>query len=130
MVCRASNVTPNRRKVLVVDDSDSIRAQVVSVLAAEYDCIEAVNGAEGLSRALKEAPDAIVTDLEMPVLDGVGLLRMLRSNAGLRAIPVVVVTSVTDVAQVNLCRSLGCSAFVLKPVDGTYLRSKLAQLLR
>ncbi len=123
-------MTPTRRKVLVVDDSDSLRAEVVAVLAAEYDCIQAVNGAEGLSRALKEAPDAIVTDLEMPVLDGVGLLRMLHSNPACRAIPVVVVTSVTDVAQVNLCRSLGCSAFVLKPVDGSYLLSKLSQLLR
>lgn len=120
----------SRRKVLVVDDSPAVREQVVAWLQAEYDCIEATNGAEGFSRALKEAPDAIVTDLEMPVMDGVGLLRMLHSNASSQAIPVLVITSVTDVNQVNLCRSLGCSGFVLKPVESEYLLTKLRQLLQ
>ena len=118
-----------RRKVLVVDDSESVRSEVVAWLQPEYDCIEATNGAEGFKRALDKAPDAIVTDLEMPVMDGVGLLRLLHSNACSQAIPVLVITSVTDVAQVNLCRSLGCSGFVLKPVESKYLLTKLRQLL-
>lgn len=118
-----------RRKVLVVDDSPAIRSELLAWLAPDYDCIEAANGAEGFSRALKDCPDAIVTDLEMPVLDGVGLLRMLHANPASKAIPVLVITTVTDVAQVNLCRSLGCSGFVLKPVQSEYLLSKLRQLL-
>jgi two-component system chemotaxis response regulator CheY len=118
-----------RRKVLVIDDSAPIRAEVLAWLAPVYDCIEASNGAEGLSKALNEAPDAIVTDLEMPVMDGVALLRMLHATPACQAIPVLVITTVTDVAQVNLCRSLGCSGFVLKPVECEYLLAKLRQLL-
>ncbi|MBS1148577.1 MAG: chemotaxis protein CheY [Myxococcaceae bacterium] len=127
--CCEVPVPPARPKVLVVDDSAAVRAEVLGWLRADYDCLEATNGAEGFRCALEQAPDAIVTDLEMPVLDGVGLLRMLHANPASRAIPVVVITTVTEVEQVNLCRSLGCAAFVLKPVEGAYLLAKLRQLL-
>lgn len=118
------------QKVLIVDDAATIRSQLTSVLTRDFECITAANGHEGLSLALSHKPDAIVLDLEMPQLDGVGFLRTLRSDQRTASIPVVIVTTVTDVERVNECRILGCAGFVLKPVTGDYLLAKLRQLIR
>ena len=118
-----------RRKVLVVDDSATVRAQVVQILSASYECVEAQDGRDGYDRALKERPDAVVADLEMPQMDGLGLLRALRQNPQTQTLPVVIITTVTAVEAVNQCRALGCAGFVLKPVQSEYLLAKLRRLL-
>jgi len=122
-------MTTKRRRVLVVDDSATIRAQVVQVLGEEFDCIEAEDGQAGLAKAQAERPDAVVCDLEMPNLDGIGLLRGMREDPRTRTIPVIIVTTVTAVDRVNECRSLGCAGFVLKPLQKEYLLAKLRQLM-
>jgi two-component system chemotaxis response regulator CheY len=122
-------MTTTRRRVLVVDDSATIRAQVVQVLSEEFDCIEAEDGRQGLTKAQTERPDAVVCDLEMPNLDGIGLLRGMREDARTRSTPVIIVTTVTAVDRVNECRSLGCAGFVLKPLQKEYLLAKLRQLM-
>jgi two-component system chemotaxis response regulator CheY len=122
-------VKPKKKKVLLVEDSPTVRAQLVELLRDEYECLEAADGQQGLSRALADAPDAVVTDLEMPNMDGIAFLRALRERAQTRKLPVVIVTTVTSVERVNECRTLGCAGFVLKPVRREYLHAKLKQLI-
>jgi two-component system, chemotaxis family, chemotaxis protein CheY len=122
-------VPKSKKKVLLVEDSPTARAQLVELLREEYECLEAADGEEGLERALADAPDAVVTDLEMPRMDGIAFLRALRERAQTRKLPVVIVTTVTSVERVNECRTLGCSGFVLKPVKREYLHAKLRQLI-
>ena len=119
-----------RRRILVVDDSDTIRAQIVEALKDYADCVEASNGTEGLERMRAEPPDAVLADLEMPVMDGVQLLREAQADPQLRAVPFIIITTVTAVDVVNECRALGCSGFVLKPVKADYLLAKLKRLLK
>ncbi len=118
-----------KKKVLLVEDSPTARAQLVELLRDQYECIEAADGEQGLERAIADMPDAVVTDLEMPRMDGIALLRALRGRAQTAKLPVVIVTTVTSVERVNECRSLGCAGFVLKPVKREYLHAKLKQLI-
>jgi CheY-like chemotaxis protein len=103
---------------------------MLDLLGGEFTCTEAENGAEGLKKAIEHNPDAVVADLEMPVMDGTGLLRALRADTRTQQIPVVIATTVTAVDRVNECRSLGCAGFVLKPVQKEYLMAKLRQVIK
>jgi chemosensory pili system protein ChpA (sensor histidine kinase/response regulator) len=122
-------VTPPKKRVLVVDDSETARTQMADLLRGTYDCILAADGEEAIRRALSDSPDAVVTDLEMPRLDGIGLLRRLRADSRTQKLPVVIVTTTTSVERVNECRTLGCAGYVLKPVHKEYLYAKLKQLI-
>jgi CheY-like chemotaxis protein len=118
-----------RNKILVVDDSDTVRAHVKDLLSAHFECVFATNGAEGMEKALKEQPDAVISDLEMPIMDGTELLRSLRAEQRTSHIPVIIVTTVTDIKKVNECRGLGCAGFVLKPLQQEYVLAKLRQVI-
>ncbi|MGB1274335.1 MAG: response regulator [Nannocystaceae bacterium] len=83
--------------VLVVDDSPSIRSELTRALSdAGITVRSAENGLEAISAALKHRPDLILTDVEMPVMDGWTLLRMVRARKKLAEIPVVFLTSLSD----------------------------------
>ena len=85
---------PRARVVLVGEDSDLTRSLVVgTLLDGGYRVLEAVNGREALGTLEKAAVDLIVTDLEMPVLDGFELIRALRSDARHADVPVMVFTT-------------------------------------
>jgi serine phosphatase RsbU (regulator of sigma subunit) len=82
------------RRILLVDDSPTIRAMVSSLLEEEgYAVAMAVNGRLGFEAAKADPPELIVTDYEMPELDGPGLCRQLESDAALRGIPVIMLTT-------------------------------------
>ena len=117
-----------RRRVLVVDDSPTVLSYVASILAPHFDVEVASDGAEGYRRIGERMPDAVILDLEMPEMNGVQMLSLLRSEERFRSLPVLISTTVTDVQQVNECRRLGCAGFVLKPLNGEYIVAKLRRL--
>lgn len=80
--------------ILIVDDDDTIRALMLKTLERDgLDFREAANGAEALARVAERRPDVILLDLEMPVLDGFGVLDQLRQDNETRSIPVIVLTA-------------------------------------
>ena len=86
-----------KQKVCVIDDDNDIREIYRMKLALEqYDVITATNGAEGLEVIRKNNPDIILLDLEMPVKNGIEVLRELGSDANLSKIPVVILSNVDD----------------------------------
>jgi CheY-like chemotaxis protein len=117
------------RRVLVVDDSETVRQTLKEMLQAKYEVLLASTGELGLALAKANRPDVLVTDLNMPMMSGVELLRRLRADPQTKALPVLVVTTVTEVATVNACRALGCAGFVLKPVREEYLLAKIGSLI-
>jgi len=121
--------TGRKPRILIVDDSPTVLAQTLAHLTDDYDCLSAGDGKEALETALREGPAAMLIDLEMPRMDGSALLRALKADPRTRNIPVVVVTTVVAVDRMNECRALGCAGFVLKPVEPSYLRIKLRQLV-
>jgi two-component system alkaline phosphatase synthesis response regulator PhoP len=118
-----------RKKILLVDDTVTVTTLEKIILGTEYDYVEARNGVEAFDRALAERPDLILMDLNMPVKNGIDSLRELKSEATLKHIPVVIVTTRGEPAAIELCRSLGCAEFITKPLDRVQLLVTVKKLL-
>jgi len=111
---------PNARHVLVVDDSSSMRQLIKRVIEdAGWTCITATDGENVLEilAELNGTPDIILTDLEMPRMNGYELIKTLKTGSGLQDIPIVMVTSRTDPAHKQKALELGAAEFVTKPFD-------------
>jgi CheY-like chemotaxis protein len=119
----------HRHRILIVDDSATARASLVKVLSPHYECIEATDGNEGLYQVAAERPDAVVSDVEMPTMSGIDMLKELRSNDATRDLPVIILTTVTNVGIINEVRRHGCSGVVSKPMQPDYLLAKIKQLI-
>jgi CheY-like chemotaxis protein len=119
--------TPPRRKpagsgappsVMIVDDDEAIRRFVSLVLGRMGVRVrEARNGHEGVDAAVKEQPDLIILDLNMPVLDGREALRILKWNPKTAQVPVVILTSVSDEEEAMYARDTGAAAYLNKPIQ-------------
>jgi signal transduction histidine kinase/DNA-binding response OmpR family regulator len=114
----------HRALVMVVDDDPPSRELLTAIVRREgYRVIEAADGEAALSLAREHRPDIITLDVLMPRLDGWAVLATLKSDVGLREIPVIIVTVLADR---GIALSLGAAEFVTKPVD----RARLAAVIR
>ena len=103
------------RRVLVVDDSEVTRAILARTLrGAGFEVLEARDGAEGAMAALREQPSVVVTDLEMPTMDGFPLLRLLKADPASSHIPVLIVTSHGEAASRYWGLRTGADAYLTK----------------
>ncbi|MGH2370249.1 MAG: response regulator, partial [Chloroflexota bacterium] len=103
-------------KVLVVDDSPTIRKLVVRTLQdLGWTAAEAKDGAEALESIRKNRPDVVISDVEMPRLDGYGLLAALRSRPETAALPVIMLTSRTAERHRHRAVELGANGYLTKP---------------
>lgn len=107
-----------RRKLLIIDDSEIDREVLKSILGDEFETQEANNGYAGLEIILNgaEEPDAILLDVSMPVLDGFSVMRVLRDK-GINNIPVFMITAEATKDNVEKARELNISEFIKKPFD-------------
>ncbi len=104
------------KRILVIEDQEDNRAILRDLLsAAGYGLIEAVNGADGLTKARAERPDLILMDIQMPVIDGYEATRRIKADANLSAIPIIAVTSYALSGDEAKARAAGCDAYVAKP---------------
>jgi signal transduction histidine kinase/DNA-binding NarL/FixJ family response regulator len=120
-----------KRKILVVDDRWENRAVLVNLLEPiGFEMIEAADGKEGFDRALATAPDLILTDLAMPVMDGFELLRQIRAHPQLRN--AIVLVSSASVFEIDRQKSLdaGGNDFLPKPVQADLLLGLLKKYLQ
>lgn len=102
-------------RILVVDDSITSRTLEQSVLAAAgYDVVTAVDGAEGWRAIEREAIELVVSDVEMPNLDGIGLCERIRATASTASLPVILVTSLDEPAQRARGLEAGADAYLTK----------------
>jgi chemosensory pili system protein ChpA (sensor histidine kinase/response regulator) len=117
-VPRPPSVTPEPRRVLLVDDSLSVRKFVGQMLERAGLAVTTANdGADALAR-LTDAPfRVLVTDLEMPRVNGYELVEAIRRRPGLRDLPVIVLTTRAGDKHASLARRLGVQHYVTKPVD-------------
>jgi chemosensory pili system protein ChpA (sensor histidine kinase/response regulator) len=106
-----------KTRVLLVDDSISVRKFVAQMLdKAGFDVAVAADGAEAMARLGERDFDVLVTDLEMPRLNGYELLEDVRRRAGTRDLPVVILTTRSGEKHQNLARRLGVNHYITKPV--------------
>jgi two-component system, cell cycle response regulator len=119
-------VTAAPLRVLVVDDSDTVRALVAMVLAdAGHDVDEAADGLRALELARAAPPDVVLLDLQMPVLDGWGVLAALRADPELAEVPVVVLTQADDPGSVATALDRGADDHLRKPFDPVELLARV-----
>lgn len=113
--------------VLVVDDTQTVRRAISLMLGAGgFLCLEAGDGLEALSMMQTETVDALMTDLYMPNLDGLGLLRRLRAEPESRAMPVLVLTTESDPMVIEQLLDAGATQVIIKPVD----QDRLCEIVR
>lgn len=105
----------DKKTVLIIDDDHDTLDLLELFLFKDYDVSTAVNGFEGLSKAQDKPPDLILTDILMPVMDGIKFINNLRKNPPTEAIPVIAVTSFTDKYPRRSLLSIGFSEVVNKP---------------
>ncbi len=113
-------------KVLIVDDTNTLRSLVqIYLLAHGWEFFEATNGAEGLEKARALRPDVIITDVNMPGMNGFDLCEAIRKDPQLANVPVVVLTLHGDEVARERGRQVGASAFLTKPVSPAELKQAL-----
>ncbi len=115
--------------VLIIDDNEDIRDYMRSLLANEYNVVEAANGKEGLQMALKYVPDAIVCDVMMPVMDGMECCRRLKSELQTSHIPVILLTAYAMDEHRIEGYECGADSYLTKPFKGQMLAARLHNLL-
>ena len=114
-------------KILVVDDLDEGRSLVSHWFRMRgYHAVEAVNGQEAVEVALRERPDLILMDINMPRLDGFSAMRRMRTYEQLRDTRIVAVTAQSAEELSGAALDAGCNEFVAKPID----YQKLENILR
>jgi len=118
------------KRILVADDKASSRELVRTVLEhCGYEVIEAADGAEALEMARLSEPDFILLDLQMPVLDGFGVIERLRGDLRFAATPVVALTASAMYGDREKALAAGFSGYVTKPIHLTSLRKEVQRLL-
>jgi CheY-like chemotaxis protein len=118
-------------RVLIVEDSCDLRHLYARVLRrAGFRVYEASNGREALARLSGIAPDVILTDIMMPELDGIELIRRLRSRPATAAIPIVLMTAAATEEAKQDARQLGVADILEKPVDSQALLDRVKDVRR
>ncbi len=104
------------KKVLVIDDDDGLRSELMEVLGFEgYEALGAQNGREGVLIAQQQLPHLIVCDANMPLLNGAGVVEALRQDARTSDIPVIFLTGLSEPSDLQRARQAGVVAYLPKP---------------
>lgn len=119
------------KKIMAVDDSATIRELLRDTLtAAGYVVVTAVDGSDALAKMVREPCDMLVTDLNMPKIDGIDLVSAVRKMPGRRFLPILMLTSETDGEKKIAGKAAGASAWIDKPFKPQQLLSVVQMVLR
>jgi two-component system chemotaxis response regulator CheY len=104
--------------VLTVDDSRTMRDMLKhSLVAAGFRVLQAEDGIDGLEVLKTETPDVVVTDINMPRLDGFGFIEAVRRDVERRGMPVLVLTTEADAEKKSRAKAAGATGWIVKPFD-------------
>ncbi|HXT09217.1 MAG TPA: response regulator [Roseiarcus sp.] len=118
------------KTVLTVDDSSSVRQMVkIALGGAGYGVVEAGDGAAGLSAAKANAVHLVVTDLNMPIMNGLEFIRALRQLAPYRGVPIVFLTTESDESLKRDAKAAGATAWITKPFKQEQLLNVVKKLI-
>ena len=118
-------------KILLVEDNEMNRDMLSRRLVRSgYEVVLAVDGAQGVAMAASDAPDLVLMDMSLPVLDGWEATRRLKADPATRALPVIALTAHAMSGDEKKAREAGCDDFDTKPVEYTRLIAKIEGLLQ
>ena len=120
------------RTALVVEDSPTMRQLIVFALKRirELEVVEADDGVDALRKLAGARFDIILTDINMPIMDGLKLVKRVRSDEALKAIPIVIITTEGAEEDRQRALALGANAYITKPIQAPQVIAKVKELLR
>jgi two-component system, chemotaxis family, chemotaxis protein CheY len=117
------------RTILTVDDSASVRQMVSFTLrAAEYGVAEAVDGLDALTKLSRDI-QLIITDLNMPNMGGIELIRQIRTKSEHKYVPILVLTTESQVAKKQEAKAVGATGWIVKPFRPDQLLAVVSRVL-
>ena len=125
----ASPAPAAKKRILVVDDGITMRLYYRSVLeAAGFEVEEAVNGVEGYEKVLAQSFALMIVDINMPKMDGLSMLRAIRQDTAVQAVPAVTISTQSHPQDIAKAFEAGANFYLLKPVTPEEL-TKVARLI-
>jgi YesN/AraC family two-component response regulator len=119
----------NKPVILVVEDVSDVREFIRMSLGSHYQVIEAKNGKDGLDKALEEEPDLIISDVMMPVMDGLELTRHLKTDMKTCHIPIILLTAKAALEHKLEGLEEGADSYIPKPFNSRHLQVRVKKLL-
>lgn len=118
------------RRILVIDDDPGFAKLADSVLRTQnYEVTVSRDAPQGLEMAIKQPPDLIILDVMMPIINGYNICRLLKSQAHLKNIPVILLTSRASEEDRRIGEEAGANAYLSKPLNTEELFQKVKDLL-
>ena len=125
-----NNADPDSLSILVVEDNEELKSFLKSILSDSYTVITASNGEEGLLHAIEDIPDLIISDVMMPVMDGLDMIKQIKENNNICHIPIIVLSAKASLDDRIAGLEQGIDDYITKPFSATYLKTRIASLLR
>jgi CheY-like chemotaxis protein len=118
-------------KVLVIEDNEKNRYLISFILKAEgFDVIEAITGEGGVEMAIRESPDLVLMDIQLPGIDGYEATRQIRASPVNGNIPIVALTSYAMSGDRKRALSAGCNGYVEKPINPDTIIDEIRKYIR
>jgi len=115
--------------ILIVEDNKELRYFLKSVLIKDYNIQEAINGLEGMKAASENMPDIIITDIMMPVMDGMEMIKNIKSDKNICHIPIIVITAKASLDDRIAGIKNGADDYLIKPFSSSYLKARIISIL-
>lgn len=118
-------------KVLVVEDSPTMRQLIVFALKRirNFQIVEANDGVDGLKKLSADKFDLILTDINMPIMDGLKLVSMVRNDPNYKAVPIIIITTEGAAEDRDRALALGANAYITKPIQTMQILDTVKRLL-
>lgn len=116
-------------KILIIEDNEQNMYMLTYLLEDQYKVVQAFNGLDGVEMALKELPDIILLDIQLPGMDGYAIARELRRHPVLKSIPVIAVTSYAMQGDKERIMRAGATGYIEKPIDPDTFVSQMNSFL-
>ncbi len=122
-------MSTNKNKILIIEDEQDIREAIVAVLEDQFTVLTAATGLSGLKEAIRNKPDLIVLDLNLPDLDGYQVCKSLREDSDFKTIPIIILTAFNESDDRVRAFNMGADDYLAKPFSNVELISRINRKL-
>jgi two-component system, chemotaxis family, chemotaxis protein CheY len=120
----------NTKTIMIVDDSSSIRQLIsITLRRAEYQVVEAVNGQDALSKIKENKINMVLADIHMPCMNGIELIKNLRADPRFKFIPIIILTTESQVEKKKEGKTAGATGWIIKPFHPEQLLAVVKRVL-
>lgn len=132
LITHQTEYVPDKKEaisVLIVEDNVELRTFLSDILSGNYQVIEAINGEKGLECAQKQIPDLIISDIMMPVMDGLDMVKRIKEDRNICHIPIILLSAKSSLDDRIQGLEQGIDDYITKPFSATYLKTRIKSLL-